>query len=78
MTDDDIDTSDSPPLTEAFFSRAQLRMPATSFETVAVQIDSDTLMWFQSKGEAAQQHMAAALQIYAQAQKNMTVLPTSS
>ncbi|MBE9063341.1 hypothetical protein [cf. Phormidesmis sp. LEGE 11477] len=71
MTDDDIDTSDSPPLTETFFSKAKLRVPDTSLTTVAIQVDSDTLAWFQSKGEAAQQHMAAALRIYAEAQKNV-------
>jgi hypothetical protein len=27
MTDDDIDTSDIPPLTDKFFSQAKLRMP---------------------------------------------------
>jgi hypothetical protein len=27
MTDDDIDTSDTPPLDEAFFAKAKLRMP---------------------------------------------------
>lgn len=30
MTDDVIDTSDIPPLTEAFFKKATLRMPRTS------------------------------------------------
>jgi hypothetical protein len=28
MTDDDIDTSDIPPLTDEFFSKAKLRMPS--------------------------------------------------
>ncbi len=27
MSDEDIDTSDIPPLTEAFFAKAQLRQP---------------------------------------------------
>jgi hypothetical protein len=30
MTDDDIDTSDCPPLTDEFFAKAQLRSPTTS------------------------------------------------
>ncbi len=29
MTDDDIDTSDIPPLTDEFFAKAQLRLPTT-------------------------------------------------
>ncbi len=70
MTDDDIDTSDIPPLTDEFFSKATLRMPASALATVSIQVDSKTLEWFQSKGEEAEHHMAAALQIYAEAQKN--------
>jgi uncharacterized protein (DUF4415 family) len=69
MTDDDIDTSDIPPLTEEFFSKAKLRMPSSPLVTVSVSVDSETLAWFQSKGEEAEQHMAAALRIYAEAQK---------
>lgn len=70
MTDDDIDTSDIPPLTDKFFAKAKLRMPSSSLTTVAVRVDAETLTWFQSKGEDAEQHMAAALRIYADAQKN--------
>lgn len=70
MTDDEIDTSDIPPLTDDFFANAKLRMPASSIATVAIRIDAETLAWFQSKGEEAEHHMAAALRIYAEAQKN--------
>ncbi|MBW4532597.1 MAG: hypothetical protein KME09_01540 [Pleurocapsa minor HA4230-MV1] len=70
MSDDEIDTSDIVPLTNEFFSKAKLRMPSSSLDTVVVRIDSETLSWFQSKGEEAAQHMAAALRIYAEAQKN--------
>jgi uncharacterized protein (DUF4415 family) len=70
MSDDEIDTSDIPPLTDEFFSKAKLRMPSSPLSTVAVRIDPETLTWFQSKGEEAEQHMAAALRIYAEAQKN--------
>lgn len=69
MTDDEIDTSDIPPLTDEFFSKAQLRMPSSS-ATVAIRVDPETLAWFQLQGEQAEQHMAAALRIYAEAQKN--------
>ncbi|MFM2311556.1 MAG: hypothetical protein RLZZ04_832 [Cyanobacteriota bacterium] len=70
MSDDEIDTSDIAPLTDEFFSKAKLRMPSSPLDTVVVRIDSETLSWFQSKGEEAEQHMAAALRIYAEAQKN--------
>jgi hypothetical protein len=35
MTDDDIDTSDIPQLTEEFFAKAELWMPKTSTKLVA-------------------------------------------
>jgi hypothetical protein len=46
MTDDDIDTSDIPPLTDEFFARAKVRMPASKVSAVSVPIDADTLAWF--------------------------------
>lgn len=78
MTDDDIDTSDIPPLTDEFFAKAKLRMPTKSTDTVAVTVDTETLLWFRSKGEDAEQHMAAALRIYADAQKNTSVMLQSA
>lgn len=53
-------------------------MPASSLTTVAIQVDSETLAWFQSKGEEAEQHMAAALRIYAEAQKNAASMRQSA
>jgi uncharacterized protein (DUF4415 family) len=78
MTDDEIDTSDIPPLTDEFFSKANLRMPASSSAIVAIRVDSETLSWFQSKGEDAEQHMAAALRIYAEAQKTAATMRQSA
>jgi uncharacterized protein (DUF4415 family) len=78
MTDGEIDTSDIPPLTDDFFSKAKLRMPASSSAIVAIRVDSETLSWFQSKGEDAEQHMAAALRIYAEAQKTAATMRQSA
>ncbi len=78
MTDDDIDTSDIPPLADKFFDKAKLRMPSSELATVAVLVDSETLTWFQSKGEDAEQHMAAALKIYAEAQKTANIMCQSA
>ena len=75
MTDEEIDTSDIPPLSDEFFFKAKLRMPS-SLATVSIRVDAETLAWFQSKGEKAEQHMAAALRIYAEAQKNAGVRRT--
>ncbi len=69
MTDDDIDTSDIPPLTDDFFSKAKLRMPSSSLATVTIRINAETLAWFQSQGEEAEQLMAAALQNYVEERK---------
>ena len=74
MTDEDIDTSDIPPLDDEFFAKAELRMPASEVSVVAVPIDAETLSWFQAKGQAAEQHMAAALRIYAESQKRAAAL----
>ena len=78
MSDDEIDTSDIPPLTDEFFSNAKLRMPSSSLATVAIRVDPETLSWFQSKGEEAEQHMAAALRIYAEAQKMAATMRQSA
>ena len=51
MTDEDIDTSDIPPLDDEFFAKAELRMPASEVSVVAVPIDAETLSWFQAKGQ---------------------------
>ena len=78
MTDDDIDTSDSPPLTDEFFAKATVRMPDLSMATIALRIDPETLAWFQSQGDQAEQHMVAALRIYAEAQKSAASLYQSA
>lgn len=68
MNDEDVDTSDIPPLSDEFFARAQLRMPPSTV-TITVQVDPDTLAWFQAQGKTAEQQMSAALKIYAEAHK---------
>jgi uncharacterized protein (DUF4415 family) len=49
-SDENIDYSDIPPLTEEFFEKATLRIPAKQARQL-VQIDPDVLEWFQSQGE---------------------------
>jgi uncharacterized protein (DUF4415 family) len=70
MTDDDIDTSDIPPLSDEFFAKAKLRLPRSSSTTVAVEVDTETWEWFQLQGEDAGKQMTAALKIYAEAHKD--------
>ncbi|HEU5014067.1 MAG TPA: BrnA antitoxin family protein [Roseiflexaceae bacterium] len=68
MEDEDIDTSDIPPLTDAFFKRAKLRMPRQRV-TATLQIDADVLDWFKAQGDDYEQRLNAALRIYAEAHK---------
>lgn len=49
-SDENIEYSDIPPLTEAFFEKATLRIPANQAHRL-VQLDPDVLKWFQSQGE---------------------------
>jgi len=68
MTDDMIDTSDIPPLTEEFFASAKWRMPKNKVK-VTVEIEPEVVQWFKAQGENYQEFLAAALRIYAQAHK---------
>ncbi len=71
MTDDEIDTSDSPPLTDELFAKARWLMPgeSASHQTVKVEIELDPkiLSWFQSQGQDYERRMRAALRLYAEA-----------
>ena len=68
MTDDMIDTSDIPPLTEDFFASAKWRMPKNKV-AVTVEVEPEIAHWFKAQGEHYQEFLAAALRIYAQAHK---------
>lgn len=70
MTDDEIDTSDIPPLTDEFFKRARVRMPKRAV-TVTMPVDADVLEWFKQQGDDYEQRMKAALRIYAEAHKSI-------
>ncbi len=49
MSDEDIDYSDIPPLTDKFFERATLRVPAAQAKNL-IQLDPDVMAWFQAQG----------------------------
>ena len=68
MTDEEIDTSDIPPLGEAFFAGARVRMPEKKV-SVTLDVDADVLAWFKEQGEDFQNRINAALKIYAEAHK---------
>jgi uncharacterized protein (DUF4415 family) len=68
LTEEEIDTSDIPPLTEEFFSKSRWWKPVEPLN-VLVQVDPSTLAWFQAQGDDYEKKMAAALRIYAEAHK---------
>lgn len=68
LTDEEIDTSDIPPLDESFFANATLRLPKAK-QTVTVRLDADVLEWFRSQGKGYQTRINAVLRLYMEAQK---------
>ncbi len=70
MTDEEIDTSDIPPLDDAFFSKAKLRMPKQV--SVTMHVDADLLDWFKSQGEEYESLMNSALRSYVEEHKEQT------
>ncbi len=71
MTDEDIDYSDIPPLTEQFFQRARLYVPSR-----AVVLDSDLIAWFQSQESNYQVAINQILRHYMQ-QRQSNIRVTS-
>ena len=74
LSDEEIDTSDIPPLTDEDFARSEWRFPAAARSaapahavTIEVAVDEDILAWFQAQGQDYQQRMRAALRLYAEA-----------
>ncbi len=70
MEDEDIDTSDIPPLEKEFFARAKLRLPKKQVP-VTLNVDEDVLEWFRSQGADCEYRLNAALRIYAQAHQEL-------
>ena len=47
--DEEIDYSDIPPLTDEFFEKAMLIVPAAQAHNL-IQLDSEVMEWFRSQG----------------------------
>ena len=67
LTDEAIDTSDIPPLTETFFARAEIRHPRRTV-TVTLPVDAEVWEWFKAQGQEYEQCINIALRIYAESQ----------
>ena len=68
LTDETIDTSDIPPLADAFFKRATCRT-RKQMTTITVQVEPEVLAWFKEQGDEWERRAAAALRIYAEAHR---------
>ena len=64
MSDENIDTSDIPPLDEGFFANARLRLPAGKVPLV-INVDADIIEWFKAQSEEYQALINTALRSYA-------------
>ena len=68
LPDEAVDTSDIPPLDEAFWRNAKVVMPGPGKRQVTLRIDADVLDWFKSGGRGWQTRINAVLKAYAEAQ----------
>lgn len=63
MSDEEIDYSDIPPLTDEFFENATLRIPATQARNL-IQLDADVMAWFREQGAEYRNTINSVLRRY--------------
>ncbi|AFY80549.1 BrnA antitoxin family protein [Oscillatoria acuminata] len=63
MSDEEIDYSDIPPLTDEFFENATLRIPATQARNL-IQLDADVMAWFRGQGSEYRNTINSVLRRY--------------
>ena len=73
MNDEGIDYSDIPPLTEEFFEKATLRIPASQAQQL-VQIEPDVLQWFQAQGGEYKALINSILRQYIESHSNQSAV----
>lgn len=72
MTDEQIDTSDIPPLDTDFFAKGELRLPKQK-PLISIRVDADVLEWFKAQGPGYQTRMNAVLRYHMDAQTRRRV-----
>ena len=72
MTDDEIDTSDIPPLDETWFESAELRLPKPK-QTITIRLDEEIVNWFKQEGKGYQTRINAVLKMYVEQQTAVRV-----
>ena len=73
MDDEGIDYSDIPPLTEEFFEKATLRIPASQAQQL-VQIEPDVLKWFQAQGGEYKALINSVLRLYIESRSEQSAV----
>ncbi len=66
MHDEDIDYSDIPALTDAFWNHAKILKP-TPKQMVSFRVDVPVLGWFRKQGKGYQSYMNAVLRAFVEA-----------
>ncbi len=63
LADEEIDTSDIPPLGDDFFANSELRLPQAK-QTITIRLDKDVLEWYKTQGKGYQTRINAILRSY--------------
>ena len=69
MSDEDIDYSDIPPLTDEFFVKATLRIPAAQVKNI-IQLEPDIIAWFKAENKDYQTAINEILRRHIQSSDN--------
>lgn len=68
LPDGEIDYSDIPELSDAFFENAKILKPVSK-EQITIRFDKDVLDWFKQDGRGYQSRMNSVLRAYVQTQQ---------
>jgi len=77
MTDDEIDFSDAPEVTEDMLKNAEIIVPSKPI-SVTLEIDPVVFAWFKLQGNDWRQRINAALRLYAAAHKEYAKKPDAA
>lgn len=66
LTDDEIDTSDIPPLGDEFWKNAKVVFPKQK-QAISIRLDDDILEWFKAQGKGYQSRINAVLRSFMEA-----------
>ncbi len=69
LPDEAVDTSDIPPLGEAFWRNARIAMPGEGKQQMTLRLDAEVLDWFKAGGKGWQTRINAVLKAYVEAQR---------